>query len=293
MNNPLLIVVSGLPGSGKSTLAESLAKKLSIPVFSVDPIESSVIKSGISQSFETGLAAYIVAEKLADEQLKLGISVIIDAVSPVEEARNMWRKLSEKHNAKLVIIECVVNEKIHKDRIKSRVRTMHGIPEVTWEDVEKRKKEYLPWDEERLIIDTSNDTQSSLLEAIILRERTAQDAGARLIFCDRGVVDPAAYIRAYGHRELSARLMDQMAHWIKTYNGIYLLDPKGIPYQTDNVRTETAEERMRLHQSFVDLFDEFRVRHVLLSGGVDERMAQINADLNVLTRQTLELVIGH
>src|SRR5438552_2923844 len=101
-----IIVVSGLPGSGKSTLAEAVAKKLRISLFSVDPIESSIVKSGISRRFETGLAAYLVAETLADEQLGFGLSVIIDAVNPVKEARDMWSNLSTKHHARLIIIEC-------------------------------------------------------------------------------------------------------------------------------------------------------------------------------------------
>jgi predicted kinase len=79
MNTSKLIIISGLPGSGKSTVAESLAAKLSVPLFSVDPIESAILKSGLKRSFETGLAAYLVAEALAGEHLKLGLSVIIDS----------------------------------------------------------------------------------------------------------------------------------------------------------------------------------------------------------------------
>jgi len=161
-----IILMSGLPGSGKSTIAESLAKELKLPIFSVDPIESSIIKSGIKKSFETGLAAYVVADTLAAEQLKLGISVIIDAVNAIKEARDMWQKLSAKYNAKLIIIECILDTKIHKERLEERVRNMHGMPEVTWEDVENRKKEYLPWQEERLVLDTSQSTEENLQKAL-------------------------------------------------------------------------------------------------------------------------------
>lgn len=161
-----IIVVSGLPGSGKSTLAEGIAKKLHIPIFSVDPIESSILKAGIRRGFETGLAAYLVAEKLAAEQLKVGQSVIIDAVNSVREARSMWQKLSEDHGAKLIHIECVVDEHIHKERIGVRERSMYGIPEVTWEDVEKRREEYIPWEEKRLVVDTAKD-HKKIVEAAV------------------------------------------------------------------------------------------------------------------------------
>src|SRR5579883_438638 len=165
MNRPKLIIIAGLPGSGKSTVAESLAATLSIPHFSVDPIESAILKSGLPRSFETGLAAYLVAETLAGEQLKCGLSAIIDAVSGVQEARDMWHSLACAHNATLIIIECVLARELHKQRIEARVRNMHGIPEVTWEDVENRRNIYLPWKEERLVLDTADIHEKNVEKA--------------------------------------------------------------------------------------------------------------------------------
>jgi predicted kinase len=159
-------VVSGLPGSGKSTVADAIAEKSKIPILSVDPIESSILRSGINRSFETGLAAYLVAETLAAEQLRLGISVIIDAVSSVKEARVMWRNLSIRFDARLVIIECVLNPELHKQRIETRIRNMHGIAEVTWNDVQDRRKEYIAWEEARLILDTADRIEDNVDEAL-------------------------------------------------------------------------------------------------------------------------------
>jgi len=170
-----VIVISGLPGSGKSTIAEGVAGKLMLPIFSVDPIESSIIKSGIKRSFESGLAAYLVAETLADEQLSLGLSVIIDAVNPVRESRDMWQNLSNKHNSKLIIIECVLDPDLHKKRIESRIRNLHGISEVSWSDVENRRNEYLAWEDERLVLDTSNTREINMGKALEYIEATEKD----------------------------------------------------------------------------------------------------------------------
>ena len=161
-----LIVVSGLPGSGKSTLAEGIARALRMPLLSVDPIESAMIQSGLERSFQTGLAAYFVAERLASEQLQGDLSVIIDAVSPVEEARELWRGLSKKFHASLIIIECVLDREVHRHRIESRIRNLHGIPEVTWNDVEQRRQEYIPRNEERLIINSANNVETNLEKAL-------------------------------------------------------------------------------------------------------------------------------
>src|SRR5664279_178086 len=104
--SPTLIVLSGLPGSGKSTLAQSLSLALAVTMFSVDPIEAEMLRAGLAKA-QTGIAAYEVAQALADEHLQLGHSVIIDAVNPVEAPRAAWRKLAAKHRVHLKIIECV------------------------------------------------------------------------------------------------------------------------------------------------------------------------------------------
>jgi adenylate kinase family enzyme len=60
MGDLKIIIVSGLPGTGKSTIAEQIADKLHFPIFSADPIESSILKTKIERNFQTGLAAYFV-----------------------------------------------------------------------------------------------------------------------------------------------------------------------------------------------------------------------------------------
>jgi predicted kinase len=158
-----MVIFSGLPGSGKSTLAEALGKRVQWPLFSVDPIESAMLRSGCAKSFETGLAAYLVVEALVVEQLKLGLSVLIDAVNSVQEARDMWYALAGKHEATLYIVECILPADLHRKRIEARVRGLHGIPEVTWEQVEEGRETFLPWKEKRLVVDTSQVKEENIV----------------------------------------------------------------------------------------------------------------------------------
>ena len=151
----LLLVVSGLPGTGKSRLAESLSKKMLIPIFSVDPIEAAIWRSGIEASHETGVAAYEVAATLAEEHLKLGHSAIIDAVNPIAWARQQWSRIAQAQQATLVVIECVCSDiNLHRSRIEKRVRNISGMPEISWDRVEQRRKEYEPWQRERFTADS-------------------------------------------------------------------------------------------------------------------------------------------
>ncbi len=167
MASQQLIVFAGLPGSGKSTVAEGLSRSLSIPLFSVDPIEAAMWRGGLARA-ETGIAAYGVAIALADEHLRLGHSVIVDAVNPVEAPRAAWRGLAAKYRADLKIIECVcADEAVHRRRIEARIRSIDGMPEVSWARVLQRRAEYQPWTDQRLTLDTSVQPAEQLLMAAV------------------------------------------------------------------------------------------------------------------------------
>ena len=152
---PLLVVVSGLPGVGKSALSEELARRLGATLLSVDPIEAALWQSGIGRNQPTGIAAYVVAGALAEEQLKIGRPVLIDAVSPVEESRAGWRAIARRRNARLaVVVVTCTDENLHRQRIEARVRDISGMPEVTWDRVQERRREYQPWRDPHLTIDS-------------------------------------------------------------------------------------------------------------------------------------------
>lgn len=167
MSNPKLIVMSGLPGTGKSTLAESIARNLKLPILSVDPIESAIIKAGIAKSFETGYAAYTVADSLAREQIKIGSSVIIDAVNAEDEGKQVWIDCAESLRIPLIVIECRINNtELHRKRLEERVRGLHGFKEITWERVEERRKSYTPWEVDALTLEMSNELTENLESAL-------------------------------------------------------------------------------------------------------------------------------
>lgn len=155
--------MAGLPGLGKSTVAEGLARHLRAPIFSIDPAEAAMWAAGL-QKTETGIAAYKVVQALAEENLKLGLSVVIDAVNPVEAARDMWRHLASEQNVPLIFIEVAcMDEVIHRERIEARVRGIEGMNEVSWEDVQNRQREYEGWSDERLRLDSSQLSPEELI----------------------------------------------------------------------------------------------------------------------------------
>ncbi len=141
-----LIVMAGLPGAGKSTIAEIVGARLGATVVSVDPIESAILRAGIDADEPTGLAAYLVAEQIAEKELESGRTVIVDAVNAVEAARLQWRDLATRAEVRLRVVEVVCSdESVHRARLEKRERGLPHLEETTWHAVEQSLEGYAPW----------------------------------------------------------------------------------------------------------------------------------------------------
>ncbi|MFE3113281.1 AAA family ATPase [Kitasatospora indigofera] len=162
----MLIAMAGLPGAGKSSVAGALGRELTAPVVSVDPIEAAMWRAGVARGQPTGLAAYLVAEAVADGVLALGQSVIVDAVNAVQEAREQWRLLAARHGVPVVFIEVVCSDRAaHRRRLEGRSRGIEGFEEPDWEAVQRRREEFAPWAGDRLVLDSVADLPSNVATA--------------------------------------------------------------------------------------------------------------------------------
>lgn len=164
-----LIIFSGLPGTGKSSLAEAVAKELGIPVFAKDWLEATLLRSGLRPTVEDkplGFAGYELLTVLAERQLMLGQSVILDSVAATESIRSSWRQLAGQYHANWRVIECICSdESLHRSRLQDRKRNIPGWHELEWADVEKVRQYYVPWNDERLKLDMTNLHNENLAKA--------------------------------------------------------------------------------------------------------------------------------
>lgn len=163
----VLVVMAGLPSSGKSTLATALAAALPAPVLSVDPVEAAMWRAGVDRGQPTGLAAYVVVEALAREQLAVGHSVVVDAVNDVAEARQQWVDLARRSAVPLRFVEVTCSDPVlHRQRLENRRRGLEGFVEPTWESVQSRRESWASWRHERLVLDSAQPLQDNVHRAV-------------------------------------------------------------------------------------------------------------------------------
>jgi len=160
-----LIIFSGLPGTGKSTLAEITGKRFGIPVFAKDWLEATLLQSGLQPAMDStllGYAGYELLSVLAERQLMLGQSAILDSVAGTRSIRARWRDLANQYGAERRVIECICpDEVLHRERLKTCQRNIPGWHELEWSDIEKVKKKYSCWQEERLVLDMVNSIEEN------------------------------------------------------------------------------------------------------------------------------------
>ncbi|MEE1622120.1 AAA family ATPase [Zafaria sp. Z1313] len=160
-----LVVFCGLPGAGKSAAAGALARATGWPVLGVDPAEAALVRAGIEQHRQpTGLAAYTVVEALAEAQLRAGITVIVDAVNDVAEARGQWIRLADRTGAALEWFEVVCSDPtVHRMRLQQRRREedpLIGAP--TWESLNRRRRQLALWKDGRVVLDSRHASPDEL-----------------------------------------------------------------------------------------------------------------------------------
>lgn len=152
-----LIVFSGLPGSGKSSLTEDVGRTLGIPVFAADWLQAALKRSRLGDEAEKriGFAGYELLTTLAERQLMLGQSAILDSVASIAVVREQWRTLAHTYGATWCVVECICSdERVHRRRLEDRQRHIPGWPELEWREVERVRGYFVPWTEARLIVDT-------------------------------------------------------------------------------------------------------------------------------------------
>ena len=148
-----LILFAGMPGSGKTTLARMVAQKLNLAVFSKDRIQRVLRDHNLSGE-NSGDGYYVILD-MADEQLSLGLSVILDATFPLDHFRSVASEIAARYQANFCAIYCYCSDDIvWRQRMHERVQYVPGWTPVGWNEVLRMREYYRPWNDNALVIDS-------------------------------------------------------------------------------------------------------------------------------------------
>ena len=169
---PVLIILSGLPGVGKTSIARELARQTGATHIRIDSIEQAILASGLLAG-PLDDVGYRVGYAVAEDNLRLGRTVIADSVNPLPITRAAWREVAERAGVGSLEVEVICSDvSEHQRRVESRPAEPGS--RLTWPDVVAR--DYRAWDRDRIVLDTTNVSIDSNIER--LRVAVAERSGA-------------------------------------------------------------------------------------------------------------------
>ena len=149
----MLIIFGGLPGAGKTTVARELARQIGAVHIRIDSIEQAILDSGMVSS-PLNDAGYRVGYAVAEDNLRVGRTVIADSVNPLAITRDAWIEVASRVQVRAIEIELVCSDtNEHRHRLETRITEFPEARPLTWHEVVSR--EYQAWDREHVVIDTS------------------------------------------------------------------------------------------------------------------------------------------
>ena len=160
----MLIIIGGLPGTGKTTISLALACRLDAVHVRIDTIEQAIMNSSIAPP-TVEEAGYLVGYAVAEDNLRLGKTVLADSVNPLRLTRDAWLRVAKRAGVNAVEVEIICSDTDeHRRRIGTRLSDIPGLRLPTWEEVVAR--EYHPWSSEHVVIDTANETTEQSLAKV-------------------------------------------------------------------------------------------------------------------------------
>jgi predicted kinase len=148
----LLIILGGLPGTGKSSIARPLSAELGAVHVRIDTIENALRHS--LTPVDVVDHGYAVAFTVAADNLRIGHTVVADSVNSIALTREAWHDVASRAAVPYFEVEFVCSDvEEHRRRVETRVPDIEGHVQPTWQQVIDR--EYEPWPDEHLVIDTA------------------------------------------------------------------------------------------------------------------------------------------
>jgi aminoglycoside phosphotransferase family enzyme/predicted kinase len=169
---PALLIVCGLVGSGKSTIARSIGARTGYQILNSDVIRKQLagipLTSHSTEGYGKGLynesfnaLTYDTLLKQAEECLKSGRGVIVDATFKDPQDRRKFMELSSRLPVPVLFVECRASEEKALERLKQRQQRTAEVSDATVAVYLRQREEFVPLtevpDSKRIIVTTEDD----------------------------------------------------------------------------------------------------------------------------------------
>jgi len=178
LESGILLITCGLPGTWKTETSEEISKVKGYPVLRSDLIRLEVLKDEdifdekVASNMDKRMMVYDEMFRRADEILRAGNSVILDATFITQSLRRRAAAIAAKHKKTLVILQTHCPQEVAIARILRRTKEdyeSNALTEQAYLNNKKRFEEVDMDDLKRLnpdlnIIHLTVDTQHDLPE---------------------------------------------------------------------------------------------------------------------------------
>ncbi|MEN6376286.1 MAG: AAA family ATPase [Smithella sp.] len=191
LEKPVLILTAGLMGSGKSYQARHLAARLGARVIRTDVLRKEMLNIKPAErhheDFGQGIYSDDISRRtydriyeLAEAEIKLGKSVILDASFKRRSERQKAVQMAQRLHIPFYIIECTCRDEIVKMRLDKRSQEKNNASDGRWEIYASQKNDFDEINEvaadNYFKIDTSEDPEilrQEIIREINLRSKSA------------------------------------------------------------------------------------------------------------------------
>lgn len=157
----MLIVFCGLPGAGKTTLARRLAQQRQAIYLRIDAIEEALLADGGGVLVDRG-AGYRVAYGIAEENLRVGRTVIADCVNPLKITREAWSAVATRAGVEHINVVVICSDTAqHRRRVDARLPGTRGS---VWADILNR--DFEATQPTSIVIDTADRSVEQCMAAL-------------------------------------------------------------------------------------------------------------------------------